>query len=528
MASVLNGRKLVERGAHAPTLEELYEAHAPGLRRRCLRLTGDPHAAEDLMQEVFVRFLARFPEPPADMHVAGYLYTTARNLHWKQLRDRHETVDPDIETSVGSDDDLEVDPERSALLVEQRHLVRRCAAALTGRQRRALELREVEGQSYAEIGSDLGIGEDAVAQTISRARARLRVNVRRAHVDLDQLAPECQAMLGPLSEYLDGRAASHSAEIEAHVAGCDSCRQTLAAFQTAGSRLRGGIPLAPIAGVLARLGEAVRIGGGGPADAVRAGALAVAAAVAIGGGGVVVARDLGSAPAAHAVVAHRSHPALPPARSTVVPAATTGVPTVVQGRPAGAVPASSGGARQRGTRSTPRTSPAVTPTISAAPAATPAVDPVASPAPTPAPVETPTSSKPASTPRPPTHDGAGGPAVTTPVNVAAVTDPVTSSVDKVTNQVATKVVDPVVDKVVTPVVNQVVAPVTKAVAPLTAPVTQAVAPVTDPVQKVVDSVLPTSATPATTPAVTTPAVTTPVVTVPPITLPLGLGKHQGS
>jgi RNA polymerase sigma factor (sigma-70 family) len=526
----MNGRKLVERGGHAATLEELYEVHAPGLRRRCLRLTGDPHAAEDLMQEVFVRFLARFPEPPADMHVAGYLYATARNLQWKQLRDRHETADPDIETAVGSDDDLEVDPERSVLLVEQRHLVRRCAAALTGRQRRALELRDVEGQSYAEIGSDLGIGTDAVAQTISRARARLRGNVRRAHVDLDRLAPECRAMVGPLSEYLDGHAASHTAEIEAHVAGCETCRQTLAAFRTAGSRLRGGIPLAPIAGLLARVGEAVRIGGGGAADAVRAGALAIAAAVAIGGGGMVAARDLGSAPKAHAVIAHGPSAATrSPARATVRPASDTGSPAVVRGRSAVEAPAPSGVGRHHRIRVTPHTSSPATPAAPAAPAARPPADPVHPSAPTPTPVETPVASEPPSTPRPPDHPGGGGPAVTTPVVVGAVTDPVAGTVNRVTEPVVTKVVDPIVQKVVAPVVNQVVAPVTKAVEPLTAPVTQAVAPVTDPVQKAVDAVLPTSTAPSSSaPAVTTPAVTTPVVTVPSITLPLGLGQKPGS
>ena len=170
MATVEEGSPRSGSAARLRTLEELYGVHAPGLRRRCLRLTHDPHTAEDLVQEVFARFLARFPEVPADMHVAGYLNTMARNILWKQLRDGHEIADDDIERSAGADDDLEIDPERAALLVEQQRIVRRCSAVLTGRQRRALTLREVEGRSYAEIGSDLGIGEDAVAQVISRAR----------------------------------------------------------------------------------------------------------------------------------------------------------------------------------------------------------------------------------------------------------------------------------------------------------------------------------------------------------------------
>ena len=132
------------------------------------------------------------------MNVPAYLHRTARNVLWNQRRDAHEVLVDDLETTVGADDQLERDPERAALLVEQRRLVRRCATLLTRRQRRALTLRDVDGHSYAEIGSELGIGADAVAQVISRARMRLRSVVRREQVALDELSPECRAMLGPV------------------------------------------------------------------------------------------------------------------------------------------------------------------------------------------------------------------------------------------------------------------------------------------------------------------------------------------
>ena len=67
-------------------LASIYAEHESSLRKRCTRLTGDPLAAEDLMQEVFARFLARFPEPPAGMNVRGYLLATAHNIRVNQLR----------------------------------------------------------------------------------------------------------------------------------------------------------------------------------------------------------------------------------------------------------------------------------------------------------------------------------------------------------------------------------------------------------------------------------------------------------
>jgi RNA polymerase sigma factor (sigma-70 family) len=288
-------------------LEAVYACHAPGLRRRCLQLTRDADAADELMQEVFVRFIERFPRPPMEMNVGAYLNAMARNVQWNQLRDDHEVPDGDLAASAQADDDLETDPERAALLVEQRSRVQRCAALLTGRQRRALTLRDIEGHSYAEIGSELGIATDAVAQVIFRARTRLRGALRRAEIDLDELPASCREMIKPLSDYLDGRAALHAPEIEDHLAGCASCRQTLALFEEAGSRLRGFAPFVPLVALASRLRRgtarhAARVGelaqgnavtssriGGGVAAAAAAGVLALA-------GGGVVAYQLTSSP----------------------------------------------------------------------------------------------------------------------------------------------------------------------------------------------------------------------------------------
>ncbi len=485
-----------ERGASGQartrtrSLEELYELHAPGLRRCCRRLTRDPHAAEDLMQEVFVRFMTRFPEAPADMHVAGYLNATARNVLWKQLRDDHEIADGEIESWAGPDDDLEVDPERATLLDEQQRIVRRCSAALTGRQRRALTLREIEGRSYAEIGSDLGIGTDAVAQVISRARARLRVAVRRAHVDLDQLSPECRAMLGPLSDYLDGHASDASAEIETHLKECASCRHSLASFETAGSRLRGTLPLVPFAGLLARIGDAVRLGGAAPLDAVRAGALVLAAAAAIGGGGMYLAHDLPAASTPHraqAPVQVRAAAAAPISFSPHVPRGSGGAHATPT---AGVTPTGHERHHLRPTspahpivHGTPTTVPADAPTASA-PVTTPVTGPVGEPV------------RPAATPAedPPTRPATKAPGATPPRTTPGDASPPPTTVASVKDPVVDKVVKPAVDTVskvapglapVTKAVAPITEPVTKAVGGVTAPVTKAVAPVTDPVAKAV-------------------------------------------
>ena len=394
MAVRADAPEIGARASGVQTLEALYESHAPQLRRRCLRLTRDPAAADDLMQEVLVRFIARFPEPPADMNVGGYLHTMARNVLWKQRRDDHEVADGEIEMSAGPDDHLENDPERSTLLLEQQHLVRRCAAMLTGRQRRALTLREVEGHSYAEIGSELGIGTDAVAQVISRARVRLRTVLRNAQVDLERLSPECRTMLGPISDYVDGTAGSETPAIEAHLAECGDCRHTLASFQEAGSRLRGVGPFVPLANMLSRLGSVLRAGGDASAGVAGTLPLAVAALIAVATFGSPTLPGIATHPVRTAapVITH-PHGSTPPVpggasgqRVTVRTARPTVAPAAVARRVREHLPPPA--------RTPSHAAPAATPAAGAAattavPAATTKAEPGATPKVVPAPVKTP-------------------------------------------------------------------------------------------------------------------------------------------
>ena len=70
-------------------LSDLYATHATGVRRMAYFITGDADAAEDLLQETFVRVGARFLTLRDPEGAAGYLYRTVMNLardHGRRLR----------------------------------------------------------------------------------------------------------------------------------------------------------------------------------------------------------------------------------------------------------------------------------------------------------------------------------------------------------------------------------------------------------------------------------------------------------
>jgi RNA polymerase sigma-70 factor (ECF subfamily) len=162
--------------------ENLLEEFVPGVYRFALRLTHDPHVAEDLTQETFLRAwrrqgLLRHPEA-----LRVWLFRIVANLWRDQLRRgklpvaRAGPLPADFVGGMPA-------PERS---VEDQEDVRRAMEALQGlpeRQREVLYLSACEGLSAAEIAVILGISNDAVKANLCLARKRLRQELRDLYED---------------------------------------------------------------------------------------------------------------------------------------------------------------------------------------------------------------------------------------------------------------------------------------------------------------------------------------------------------
>src|SRR5215218_872594 len=235
-------RRLRERDRTA--WEELYGEYGPRLRPFAYRLTGNPHDADDLVQETFVRALPRLDRlDPERVELGPYLFTTLHNLFLKSVeRGRRAEPFADVPEPM-TPAPIEDDPERSTLLHRQQEEVRLANAKLAPRQRLVLALRELEDRSYAEIGAVVGLKENAVAQLISRARESLRMELRLAEVDPARLPEECRGFLPLLSRHLDGQLrGAQLDETLAHLEGCERCQDSLLAMREAQRRYRTLLP----------------------------------------------------------------------------------------------------------------------------------------------------------------------------------------------------------------------------------------------------------------------------------------------
>lgn len=231
----------------------LYDRHERRVYGFCLRMLGTPDEAGDATQETFMRLLRRLPALEGrDVNFVAYALTTARNACYDAIgaRRRVEPVAEEIEPPGTEPGEVGLDPERAALLAASREDVRAANGRLPERQREVLALRELEQLSYEQIGEIVHLNDNAVAQLISRARIRLREEIRGDALEsIAAVSPDCERALPLMACSQDAQRAGAD-EMDwlwAHMAGCETCRSRRAAMEEAGVSYRALGPIVPLA-----------------------------------------------------------------------------------------------------------------------------------------------------------------------------------------------------------------------------------------------------------------------------------------
>jgi RNA polymerase sigma factor (sigma-70 family) len=159
--------------SNMPAWEEMYGEWRLPLLRYVHRLTRDPHLAEDVTQEAFLRLLR---EPRAVQNPRAWLFRVCTNIvrdHGRRLATEERCAPPPEEESSESPD---MEYERA----EAVRLVRSALERLSPRDREALLLRE-SGFRYAEIAEVIGVRTEIVPTLIARALRRLQKSYQESH-----------------------------------------------------------------------------------------------------------------------------------------------------------------------------------------------------------------------------------------------------------------------------------------------------------------------------------------------------------
>ena len=175
-------RRLFYRDRRA--FEAIYDRFGDLVYSTALRVLRDPHMAEDISQEIFVR-LWRKP----DSYVAErgrfltWLISVTRNravdeLRSRGRRQRYETASPEEqqrELPAGNAND----PALNAQLAEEARTVRAALAGLPDEQRRAIELAYFGGLTQQEVSQRLG-------QPLGTVKTRIRLGMQKLRAALAQ------------------------------------------------------------------------------------------------------------------------------------------------------------------------------------------------------------------------------------------------------------------------------------------------------------------------------------------------------
>jgi RNA polymerase sigma-70 factor (ECF subfamily) len=157
--------------------DALYAAFAGRLRGYLLSQCRDPTLADDLLQETFMQIHRSRRTYQPGRPVTPWVYAIARHVYLMKRRSAGRRTR--FEASLAADVRLGDDVSRDALdtIVEGAE-IRRALSGVPADQREALLMHHVEGWSFVEIATRLGIRVNAAKTRAFRGMKKMREHLK--------------------------------------------------------------------------------------------------------------------------------------------------------------------------------------------------------------------------------------------------------------------------------------------------------------------------------------------------------------
>jgi uncharacterized protein (TIGR03435 family) len=162
----------------------LAERHVNLVYSVALRNVGNPHAAEEIAQAVFIILARKANKLPQHAVLSGWLYQTTRltaaNFLRGEIRQRKREQEAFMESTLN-----ESESEAWLQIVP---ILDDAISKLGERDRNAIVLRFFENKNLREVGAALGASEDAAKMRVNRALEKLRKFFTKRGVTLSAVA----------------------------------------------------------------------------------------------------------------------------------------------------------------------------------------------------------------------------------------------------------------------------------------------------------------------------------------------------
>ncbi len=174
------------RGQDSAALRTLFQRYYSRVYWFVQRRLHDPNLAEEVVADVFfevwrsVHGFAGASRPSTWIFGIAHFKCVGAHRDRRRLK-RASVISTNVETLHRFADDEDTGERLDAR--EQLRLVQQAIAALPEEQRRVIELALIQGLPYDEIAAQLQVPEGTVKTRVARARARLRLGLRRLGVE---------------------------------------------------------------------------------------------------------------------------------------------------------------------------------------------------------------------------------------------------------------------------------------------------------------------------------------------------------
>ena len=146
------------------------------LYRFAYKMLGDQEEAQDVVQEVFIKVWNKREDMDKLENMEAWCMRITRNLALDKLKSNRrkltDQIDDRFEISQGDN----LTPYRSTEMDDTMRNIGKFIALLPEKQKQIIQLRDVEGYSYKEIGDILELDMNQVKVNLFRARQAVKEN----------------------------------------------------------------------------------------------------------------------------------------------------------------------------------------------------------------------------------------------------------------------------------------------------------------------------------------------------------------
>ena len=145
--------------------------------RFALRLMGDAAEAQDVVQEVFIKVWNRKDELAGIENMEAWCMKITRNLAYDKLKSKQYRQTDSLPESLNMEADE--NPYHTTETQDIMASIRQLMTSLPEKQRQIMQLRDIEGYTYKEIGEIMDLDMNQVKVNLFRARKQIRTSLTK-------------------------------------------------------------------------------------------------------------------------------------------------------------------------------------------------------------------------------------------------------------------------------------------------------------------------------------------------------------